>query len=286
MTRQKTGLVIEGGGMKCAYSAGVLDRFLDDGITFDYVIGVSAGAANGASYLAGQRDRNRRFYTDHIHEKGYFGLRSFLKTGDLFGLDYIYSSLTNSDGGDPLDFDRMLANPAEYELVTTNARTGRPEYFSKTDMKKDDYTLVKASCCLPAACRARKYRGQYYYDGGLSDPIPADRALQKGCGRVVVILSKPRGYDKKPETGKWFYSLACRKYPVIVDMLNNRHISYMKQYNRIFELESEGRAFVFAQSTPLPSGTFRMDEAENRRLYDLGIADYDRLSGQLADFLA
>ena len=110
----KIGLIVEGGGMKCAYSAGVLDAFLDAHINFDYVIAVSAGAANAASYLAGQRGRNLRFYTDWTHDPGYFGLKSYLKTGNLFGLHYIYADLTNSTGKDPLDFPALLANPTEY----------------------------------------------------------------------------------------------------------------------------------------------------------------------------
>ena len=99
----KTGLVVEGGGMKCAYSAGILDRFLDEHITFDYCIGVSAGSANTASYLAGQRGRNLRFYVDHLNEPGYMGVKNLLRTGQFFGLQYIYQTLTNSDGADPIE---------------------------------------------------------------------------------------------------------------------------------------------------------------------------------------
>lgn len=101
----KTGLIVEGGGMKCAYSAGILDRFLDDKITFDYCIGVSAGAANTLSYLAGQRGRNLRFYTVHLDDPRYLSVRSLLRTGNLFGLEYIYGTLTNSDGADPIDYE-------------------------------------------------------------------------------------------------------------------------------------------------------------------------------------
>ena len=97
-TQKKIGLVVEGGGMKCAYNAGILDAFLDEGITFDYCIGVSGGSGNLASYLAGQRGRNLRFFTEHIHSPNYFGLRSLLKTGDLFGLKYIYGELTRREG--------------------------------------------------------------------------------------------------------------------------------------------------------------------------------------------
>ena len=134
----KTGLVVEGGGMKCAYSAGILDRFLDEGIRFDYVIGVSAGSANAASYLAGQRGRNKRFYTDHIHEPEYFGFRNFIKKGNLFNLYYIYDTLTAEGGGDELDLAAVKENPAEFVITATDAETGKPPYFTKDDLKPRD----------------------------------------------------------------------------------------------------------------------------------------------------
>lgn len=108
----KIGLVVEGGGMKCAYSAGILDKFLDDHIQFDYCIGVSAGAANTLSYLAGQRGRNLRFYTGHLSDPRYLSVHSLIRTGNLFGLQYIYGTLTNSDGKDPIDYDAIMKNPA------------------------------------------------------------------------------------------------------------------------------------------------------------------------------
>ena len=271
--------------MKCAYSAGILDRFLDEKIRFSYVIGVSAGAANGASFVAGQRDRNRRFYTTHIGEKGYFGLRSFIKTGDLFGLDYIYSDLTNTDGGDPLDYDRIMSSPTEYELVTTNARTGKAEYFSKQDLEKNNYQLIKASCCLPAACRPREYKGNFFYDGGLSDPIPAEHALAKGCDKVVVILSKPRDFVMQPQKMRIFYHVACRNFPRTVSMIEGRHISYMDHFRKIFELEKEGKAFVFAPSRHLPMGTYRMNADQNQALYNLGISDFENRVEELRLFM-
>ena len=145
MEQGKIGLVVEGGGMKCAYNAGILDAFLDAGISFDYCIGVSAGSGNLASYLAGQRGRNLRFFTEHIHSPRYFGLKSLMKTGDLFGLQYIYGELTCAEGQDPLDFNAFMKNPAEYEAVVTNALTGKPEYFGREMMKQDEYRLIMAS---------------------------------------------------------------------------------------------------------------------------------------------
>ncbi len=281
----RIGLVVEGGGMKCAYSAAILDRFLDDAIHFYYVIGVSAGSANAASYLAGQRGRNLRFYTSHIHESFYFGAESLLKSRDLFGLDYIYSTITNSTGSDPLDWNAIEANPARYEVVATNAQTGEPHYFDKSTMAQDDYSVIKASCALPAACRPRMIHGIPYYDGGVSDPIPADRALSEGCEKVVVILSKPRNFVKKKEALRPIYTGLCRQYPKIVELLNERHINYAKDFQRIFELEKEGKAFVFAPSKALPMSTYAMKEADNQRLYELGLQDYMVLRTGLKQFM-
>ncbi len=282
----QTGLVVEGGGMKCAYSAAVLDRFLDDGIRCDYVIGVSAGSANAASFLAGQRGRNLRFYTEHIHESFYFGADAFLKSRDLFGLDYIYSAVSNRTGEDPLDWEAVENNPARYEVVATNALTGEPRYFDKSEMAQDDYTAIKASCALPAACRPRVIDGIPYYDGGVSDAIPVGRALSQGCERLVVILSKPRSFVKKPEGLRQIYTRRCRAYPKVVELLDNRHIRYTANFRRVFELEQEGRAFVFAPSRELPMSTYAMNAADNKRLYELGLQDYMVQRNPLREFLA
>jgi len=281
----KTGLVLEGGGMKCAYGAGILDRFLDDNIIFDYVIGVSAGSANGASFVAHQRGRSLRFYTDHIVSKDYYGIGSYLKKGDLFGLDYIYSTLTNSDGKDPLDHEAMMESPAEFEVVVTNAVTGKPEYYSKHDMPKDDYEYVKASSCIPAVCRPRKIGENFYYDGGLSDPIPIGRAFDQGCDKVVVVLSKPRDYVRSPQKFRFFYQLKCRRFPEVIKIIDNRHIEYKKQFEHIFELEKEGRIFVFSPSRQMNTGTYKMDPELNRQVYDLGIADYEEQKEKLLEYL-
>ncbi len=281
----KIGLVVEGGGMKCAYSAGVLDAFLENNISFDYCIGVSAGSANIASYLAKQFGRNLRFYTTHIKEPDYFGFKSYLKTHNLFGLDYIYGTLSNSDGTDALDYETLKSNPSEFVLVTTNARTGEPTYFHKEDMKKDDYRIIKASSALPAACMPVNIDGNLYFDGGVSDSIPIKRAFEDGCDKVVVILSKNRDYIKKPENMRKFYTLKCHKYPKIVNLLNNRHINYTKSQKLTYKLEKEGKVFVFAPSKHLSMSTYAMDSDANHKLYDLGITDFKVQQNKLKEFM-
>ena len=282
----KTGLVVEGGGMRCAYSAGLLDRFMENGITFDYCIGVSAGSANTASYVAGQKGRNIRFYTEHVGDPRYFGLRSFFKTGDIFGLEYIYGDLTNSDGKDPIDYQAILDSPMEFKIVATNALTGKPEYFDKSQMIKDDYRHIMASCAIPAACRPVEVEGNKYYDGGVADSIPVQRALDDGCERLVVILSKPKDFVRKRQSLRAVYSLMCRKYPQIVKEINTRHIEYKKQKEFVAELENEGRAFVFAPDDSVNVSTFNMDVKKEQQLYDMGLSHFDSRFEGFAQFMA
>lgn len=272
--------------MKCAYNAGILDAFIDEQITFDYCIGVSAGAGNLASYLAGQKERNLRFFTDHIHSSNYFGLKSLLKTGDLFGLRYIYGDLTRSDGKDPLDFAAFMSNPAEYQAVVTNALTGKPEYFGREMMRQDDYRLIMASSAIPVVCRPVMLNGVPYFDGGLTDAIPVRHALEQGCGKLVVILSKNRGYVRKPQGLQPLYRQICRKYPSIVDAIARRHIVYNANLKEVFELERAGVAFVFAASEPINVGTYSMKAELERELYEFGLRDFAAQRKDMMDFMA
>ncbi len=281
----KIGLIVEGGGMKCAYSAGVIDAFLQNHITFDYCIGVSAGSANLASFMAGQYGRNLPFYVKYVKDPQYFGIRSFLKNGNLFNLRYIYADLSNDGAPSELHFDKILENPAEYEVVATNALTGKPEYFSKHQMIRNNYCHIMASSAIPAVCKPIFIDGTPYYDGGVSDPIPIRRAFQMGCDRVVCILSKPRHFVKGPEKNRFLYSLACRKYPNIIKALDNRHRVYRRCQDWMFRAEETGRAFLFSLESDLNISTYKMDPVVNRQLYDLGVADFEQKKEELTAFL-
>ena len=281
----KTGLVAEGGGMKCAYSAGVMDKFLDYNIRFDYCIGVSAGSANLASLMAGQRGRNLHFYVDHVKDPNYFGIKPFFKTGNLFNLQYIYGDLTNDGGADELHFEKILENPCEYELAATNALTGKPEYFNKHQMIRNNYCHIMASSAIPAVSKPVFINGVPYFDGGVSDAIPAQRALDQGCDKLVFVLSKSRHYKKKPQSMKFIYSLLCRKYPAIIKDLDNRHIMYTKAQDLMFELESQGKAFIFSLETDLKISTYAMDPDVNRRLYENGLKDFEAKKEAFLEFL-
>lgn len=281
----KTGLIVEGGGMKCAYSAGVLDVFIENGMDFDYVSGVSAGSACAASFLAGQRERNRRFYSIHSMSKKYAGVENLMKTGSFFGLDYIYSTLTNSDGADPLDFPALMANPAEFEVVATDAVTGHAVYFDKSDMSQDHYEAIKASCALPVMSNPQVVNGREYFDGGVSDSIPIQRAYEKGVRKAVVIFSKPEGYLMQPQKHRPIYSVALHRYPAIVYRLNHRHEFYNRQITKVRKLRDEGKVLTFSPSSKIKVGTYKVDQDVMEALYANGRRDAEARVSELKVFL-
>ncbi len=273
----KIGLIVEGGGMRSAYSAGILDLFLDYGVTFDYCIGQSAGAANLVSFVGNQRGRNLRFYTVHVEENGFFGISGFIKNRELFGLHYIYETLSNSTGTDPIDYEAMIQSSTELKIIATEASTGLPHYFDKTEMKQDDYRILMASCAIPAANDPIEIDGIEYFDGGVSDVIPVKKAMEDGCDKVVVILASSReedtdlqGYKKK------IYDIRCRKYPEIITALDERPVLVKNQRQLLTELEKSGRAFVFEPEQGLIS-TYEMDPKVNKNAYNQGLlAFHDR----------
>lgn len=194
-----TGIVDVGGGMRGVFSAGIYDRFIEEGINFDLCIGVSAGSANLISYAAGHHDRVKRFYVNYAQRKQYMSFDNFIHSGSYIGLDYIYSTISNSDGEDPLNYDAFTANQTDFITVVTDGETGEPIYFPKSSIKRDDLTVIKASCCLPAVCKPIVIDGKDCFDGGISDPIPFQKAFDMGCDKVIVVISKPVDFRKSPQ---------------------------------------------------------------------------------------
>ena len=235
------GIVDVGGGTRGIYGAGVFDRCLDDGIIFDYVIGVSAGSANAAAYTAGQRGRNYVFYTDYSFRKEYMSAGNLLKTGSYLSLDYIYGTLSNTDGDYPLDYDALAASPVNFDVVTTDANTGEPVYLNKKDLKKDDYWFFKASCCVPVVCRPYTVNGTPYYNGGISDPVPLRRAFAMGCDKVVVILTKPRDAEISNKRNALAGKILQNKYPASAKKVAACNDLYLQSVEAAKRLEKEGK---------------------------------------------
>ena len=198
---EKTAIVDVGGGMRGIYAAGVLDYCMDNGIRFDLGIGVSAGSANLASFSARQARRNLKFYSEYALRKEYMGIENFLKKHSFIDMDYVYGTLSNSDGEYPLDYAAMMKNPMQVLTVATHAETGEAVYFSKEDMVMDKYHPYKASSSIPFVCKPYVIDGVPYYDGALGDPVPIEKAFSMGCDKVVLLLTLPKKSDAKLEKG-------------------------------------------------------------------------------------
>lgn len=276
------GIIDVGGGMRGAYTAGLYDYLLDRGIYPDYCLGVSAGAANLASYLAGQRGRNHRFYMQYAARKEYMSLSNLVKTGSYVDLDYVYDTLSSSQGEDPLDYDAFAANPIPFVVVATDAITGTPRYFTRADLPRDRYDPIKASCCLPMACRPYPVNGRPYFDGGVSDPVPFRRAMEDGCDRVLVLLTRPRDFRRPPLKYTRAMAAAMRAYPRAWDALQRRHEVYNRQVAEVKELEREGRALLLAPADIEGMSTLRHNELAMERLYGYGYQDGKKAAAFLA----
>ena len=269
----KIGVVDVGGGLRGIYGAGVFDRCMDDNIRFDYCAGVSAGSANVTSYMAGQRGRNVVFYTEYSGRRQYMSLRNYLFHGSYLDLRYIYGTLSNSDGEYPLDFPALVASGIELCVVTTDAETGKPAYFYNDDFVQDDYRPVMASCCVPIVCKPFDIDGRYYYDGGLSDPIPFHKCFEAGCEKVVVVLTRPRDYRRDPDKDRRSAKMLRRKFKGAGEALANRAVTYNRQLDEAEELAAQGKLLIIAPDDISGLKTLTRDVDVLMSMYDKGYKD-------------
>ena len=270
MAERKTGLVLEGGGVRGIYTAGVLDVFMEQGLTgFDGVIGVSAGAIHACSYLSGQKGRSIRYYRRYVSDPRFMSLRSWLKTGDIVGADFCYHELP--DKLDVYDHEAFLKNPTPYYAVCTDVETGEPAYIRLTDMR-GQIEYLRASASLPYFSRIVELDGRKYLDGGCSDSIPLEAFRRMGYGRNVVVLTRDASYRKKPELSA-LAKLVYRKYPAFVRTLERRHEIYNAQLAQVEAQARTGEAFVLRPSAPLAIGRLESDPEKVQQVYDRGRAD-------------
>ena len=277
----KIGVIDVGGGLRGGYAAGVFDRFIEEDIHFDVCIGVSAGSANCASFLAGQKGRNYPFYTEYPFRKEYMSVRNLLYKGCYLDLNYIYSELSNAEGENPLDCASLLGNPADYYAVATNAVTGEARYFTKNDISQDHYDVFKASCALPIACQPVVIDSQPYYDGALSDPVPLQKAFDLGCDKVVLILTKPRNEVRSPKQDIRSARLIQKKYPKAAEGLRRRAARYNVAVTWAKKLEKEGKVFIVAPDNTCGIDTLTKDKNALKQFYQKGYADGQGLADRL-----
>lgn len=275
------GLVLEGGGMRGLYTAGVLDAFLDAGIKVDGVIGVSAGALFGVNFVSGQRGRALRYNKKFISYPNYMGFRSWIKTGNVVNKDFTYYEIPMKL--DVFDEEAFEKAGVDFYAVATDIESGKPDYL-KIDNVFDQMEAFRASSSLPVVSKIVEYEGKKYLDGGLSDSIPVDFARSLGFDKLIVVLTRPIDYRKKPSSGR-IYKLLYRKYPNFVKEASMRYKHYNKTVERVIDLEKRGQLYAIRPSQDLVIGRLEKNPVKFDEIYTIGLQDAREAMDGLKEYL-
>ena len=280
----KTGLVLEGGALRAIFSSGVCDALLDGDLMTDYVVGVSAGIAYGVSYVSRQPRRNLEVVTRYAPDKRYMGMRNMLDKGNrsYFGLEFTYRTIPNKLV--PFDYDTFAAYPGEVEAVVTNLNTGRAEYLP-VPRRDPESKVLQASCAMPLMFPVFDIGGQPYLDGGIADAIPWQHALEQGCDRLVVVLTRTRSYQKRPDRMMRLIRKRYRDYPAFLRAMEERAERYNRNRAALFDLEREGRALVLAPTSTMGVARTERNTEKLRMLWAAGYQQaVDRME-EIRDYL-
>ena len=277
----KLGLVLEGGGMRAIYTAGVLDVFMEHGIRFDGVIGISAGAIHGSNFVAEQKGRTFRYYKKYCTDKRMLSIRSLIFTGNMVNTKFCYDLIPNKL--DPFDYEVFSNSATDFYAGCTNVETGQAEFIKIKDMRAD-MDALRASASLPYISRIVDFKGMKLLDGAFADSIPVNGARQLGYNKNVVVLTQHDGFVKKPEDmerAQKKYS----KYPKFVEAVAHRHEVYNQTLADIKQYQAEGDVFAIYPSHPIELSMLVKDPEDLQEIYDLGVADarakMDELKGWL-----
>lgn len=277
----RTGLVLEGGGLRGIYTAGVLDVFLEHGITFDGVIGVSQGAILASSFLSGQKGRGIRYCKEYCGDKRMMSLGSLITTGNFINVKFSYDTLPNEL--DVYDYDAFCQNASEFYVVCTNVETGEPEYIRITDLREEmDY--LRASASLPFISKAVEVNGRKYLDGGVSDSIPVEQFYKMGFDRIVVVQTRAADYRKVPSKISrfgWMY----RQYPKFLNAMERRSAEYNYTVERIQDMARKGEILAIAPTKTIEIGRLEKNPEKIQAQYDLGYADAEKLVEHIKAYL-
>ncbi len=280
----RTGLVLEGGGMRGMFTCGVVDVLMEQGLHFDGAVGVSAGACFGVNVKSGQIGRAIRYQLSMVGNKQYMSLQSLLTTGNLVNADYAYHVVPTQI--DIFDVEAAAANPMEFIVVCTDVRTGKPVYHPLERVDYDELEWIRASASLPLVAQPVAVDGQLLLDGGLSDSIPLNYMQQRGYGRNLVVLTQPLGYRKAPASHLWAMRWSTRHYPAVLECLRRRHEVYNRQLDYTFEQVRQGNTLVVTPSHTLDIGRLELKADKIQAVYDEGRRACLAMIDQIADFLA
>jgi predicted patatin/cPLA2 family phospholipase len=283
MTLESTGLVLEGGGLRGVFTSGVLHYLMEKEIWFPYVIGVSMGACNAASYVSRQTLRNRRVNIDFVDDQRYLSYKRLLLKGELFGMDFIFDKIPNEIV--PFDYDTFKQSEQKNWLVNTDCRTGEALYFEKDQVGPDYMKVLQASSSLPFISKPVHYKEKILMDGGLSDSIPIRKAIEHGNRKNVVILTRPKGYRKSQSKA---HNLAALRYPHYKGLqlaLKNRWKNYNDTMDYIDQLEKECRILVIRPSEDLSISRAERNKDKLSAGYDYGYSCMEEEYQSMCDFL-
>ncbi len=273
MDEKRLGLVLEGGGMRGIYTAGVLDEFLLNDIKVDGLVGVSAGILHGITYMAEQFGRDARYYVNLRSDRRFMSINSLIKTGDLCEVEFCYKEIP--DKLYPLDYDKFKENAEKAEVYScvTNVETGKAEYIRVYDLKTDDMDAVRASASLPMVSRIVEYKGGKYLDGGTGDSIPVGFMRKQGFEKNIVVLTQPEGYVKKKDKTMPVMKRLYRNYPEYLRTAEHRYIDYNETIRELKRLEEAGEILIIKPSRDLGISRTEKNKENIKRMYKLGRFD-------------
>ena len=279
----KNGLVLEGGGMRGLYTAGVLDVLMEEKIEFDGLVGVSAGAVFGCNYKSHQVGRVLRYNTAYCRDPRYVSLRSLLRTGDLYGEEFCYHTLP--DVLDPFDAAAFAKDPCEFYVVCTDVPTGKPVYHRCCNGDAEDIQWMRASASMPLVSRIVRVGGRELLDGGIADSIPVAWFRSIGYERNLVVLTQPKDYRKKKAAALPLVKFLLRKHPAVVAALARRYEIYNAALDELARLEAAGEVLVIRPERQLGISRTEQHPEKLRKTHRLGREDAKAFLPALRSFL-
>jgi len=264
----KKGLILEGGAMRGLFTAGVMDVLMENGVEFDGIIGVSAGAAFGCNYKSGQIGRALRYNIKYCRDKRYCGINSLLKSGNIYNTDFCYGEVPLSL--DKFDFDAYLKNPAEFYVVCTDVESGRPVYHKYTGAEDSGFDWIRASASMPLVSQIVNIDGKKLLDGGISDSIPVKYFESIGYNKNVAVLTQTKEYRKGKNRMMPLIRRRYKMYPKLIEVAENRFLMYNEQKEYVSKREAEGELFVIRPDEPIPVGRVEKNPKKLKLAYDIG----------------
>lgn len=276
------GLVLEGGGMRGIYTAGVLEYFMEKNINFPYVVAVSAGACNATGFVAKQRKRNFTVLTKYINDPRYISLRNLIKKGCIFDFDFVIDELGRKL--EPLDMDAFLQSEIRFVTGTTDVNTAMPVYFEKPEYM-ESFDCLRASCSQPFLSKIIEYKGLQLLDGGISDPIPIEKSIADGNDFNVIVLTRHKGYQKKKEVSYQICKHIYGEYPQLVELLMTRDKMYNEKLAYCYELEKQGKAVIISPDEKLAVNRLERNRKKLTDVYRIGIHDAKKKADKVRELL-